>query len=90
MVDQLAEMWALLLRDPALAAWIVFGLLSGLVGVYKRYETQIKERAAQTETGADDVLVKVLDGVVGVFEVLRLFVPHGIARPKGDDDATTG
>lgn len=85
-MDQIAHFWAWVVEHPGQAAWAVFALLSGLVGVYKINEERIKSRVAATETGADDAVVRVLDGIVSVFEVLRLFVPHAVARPRKDKE----
>lgn len=80
----LATSWTWLTTHPAQAAWAAFGLFSALVGVYRLNEKRIKEYVASTETKADDKLVRVLDATVAVFEVLRLFAPHFLARPKED------
>lgn len=80
-MDQIAAAWAWICQHPAGAAWALFGALSVLVGVYRLKEAELKAFVASTETKADDKLVAALDALVGVFEVLKLFVPHLIARP---------
>jgi len=76
----LATAWAWVFAHPAETGWAIFGTLTAFVGVYRLNETTIKERAKKTSTQADDKLVRFLDGVVAVFEIAKLFVPHGIAR----------
>lgn len=68
-------------------AWGAFAVLSLIVGVYRLNERAIKARVARTATQADDKLVHVLDWLVAVFDVLRLFVPTLIGQPtrKNDD-----
>lgn len=71
--------WAV--EHPAEVAWMAFGLLSLLVTAYKSQEARIKAYAARTPNRTDDKLVRVLDGLSAVFDVLRLFVPHLLGRP---------
>lgn len=75
-----------IIENPGAFAWVCFGLLSTLVTVYRANERRIRELAARTETDVDDRLVAVLDWVVAIFDVLRLLVPHGLARPLAQDD----
>lgn len=81
-MEYLTELWTWLAAHPAQAAWAAFALLSALVGAYKLNEEKIKAAAAESETTADDKAIAVLDGIVAIFEVLRLLAPHVIARPK--------
>lgn len=69
------------LEHPASAAWAVFGVLSALVAAYRSQEAKIRAYVAKTPNKADDRLVRALDTVVAVFDVLRLFVPHVLGRP---------
>lgn len=81
-VDPLVQAWTWVAVHPAETAWAIFGALSAMVAVYRLKEAEIKARVAATSTKADDKLVAVLDSIVAVFEVIKLFVPHGIAKPK--------
>jgi len=85
-VDTVAQAWVWVLEHPASVAWIAFAILSAVVTAYRVNERAIKTLAAATKTTADDKAVRVLDGLVAVFEVIRLFAPHGLARPAEDDE----
>lgn len=74
--------WQWIAAHPADSAWIAFGLLSAFVAAYKMAEHRIKAFVLSTETTADDRFVRLIDVLVSVFEVLRLFVPYGLARPR--------
>ena len=76
----LATAWAWVVAHPAETGWAIFGTLTTVVTVYRLNEPKIRARAAKTVTKADDKLVWFLDGLVAVFEIAKLFVPHGIAR----------
>lgn len=77
----LTQVLSWVLANPAATAWAAFGVLSAVVTVYKLNERAIRALVAETETTMDDRVIRVLDAFVAVFEVLRLFVPHGLARP---------
>lgn len=84
-MEQLAQAWAWVAAHPAEAAWCVFAAISALVAVYRTRETQIKAIVARTDTKADDWVVACLDKLVAVFEIVKLLVPHGLARSKPQD-----
>jgi len=88
-VGSLETAVAWIAENPGAFAWICFGILSAAVMAYRANEERIRAMAARTETKADDRFVALLDGLVAVFEVLRLLAPHGLARPRPprDDDA---
>lgn len=87
-MEPFASAWTWIAANPAEAAWALFALVCTLVGVYRANETRIKEFVAASPSKADDRIVAAVDHVVAVFEVLRLFVPYLIAKPKkGPPDA---
>lgn len=89
LVDQLAAAWTWVASHPAETGWALFGALSAVVALYRLKEAEIKARVALTPTTADDRVVAFLDSVVAVFDIAKLFVPHGIAKPAKPKEPKT-